>query len=274
MVTQGCSDTSPSWLGQVCSPGLPGVQGGGALSWLGWCSQFLDSLHPPSFPGTPCPALRPSLLPFSQLYWVPMTGRSVDWTLGKRKQQQQKTSQSFLYTGLFLSLPLPTPPPPLSPHPSSPLCSASLLSLQGFPTGSAGKESACNAEDPGSILGSFFPSREKPFLEGASVIFLCLEGLCRRRKGEKEPQVNFPRGSVQTLDNPCPASILPASSLGLWPAFHAPGWCHAPHTFRHLHWTLPLPASSSRPTSTPSQDQSKLPSSSPTPLQPMCPVWT
>ena len=269
MATQGCSDTSLLWLGWVCSPGLPSA--GGALSWLGWCSQFLDSLHPPSFPGTPRPAPRPSLPPFSQLYRVPTTGRSVDWALGKRKTATTKTATALsLYQTLLVSA-SPHSPTTTVPHPSSPLCSVSLLSLQGFPPGSAGKESACNSGDPGSILGSFFPSRKKPFLEGASVISLCLEGLCRRRKGEKEPQFKFPPGSVQTLQkyNPCPASILPrtpASSLCSALLSTLLDGATRPHTFQYLHWTLPLPASSSRPTSTPSQDQSKLPSLRPTPL--------
>ena len=42
---------------------------------------------------------------------------------------------------------LPLPPAPVSPSPGLPLAS------KGFPEGSSGKESACDAGDTGSILG-------------------------------------------------------------------------------------------------------------------------
>lgn len=67
--------------------------------------------YPSSFPETPRPALRPSLLPFSQLYWVPMTGKSVDWALGKRKQ----TATTKNVTVLSLHRPLLVSASPHSP---------------------------------------------------------------------------------------------------------------------------------------------------------------
>ena len=44
-----------------------------------------------------------------------------------------------------------------------------LVDLKGFPGGSNGKESACNAEDPGSIPGSEDPL-EKEMATDSSVL--------------------------------------------------------------------------------------------------------
>lgn len=115
-------------------------------------------------------------------------------------------------------------------------------------------EGRCGTEEAEQSV--CFPSRKKPILENASGIFLCLEGLCRRRKGEREPSFKFPPGQfrrhrsvthLQTL----PSLDPPASSHPLCPAPHPPGRCHAtPHTFGRLHLTFSLPASASHPTST------------------------
>ena len=128
-MTQGCSDASPSWLGQVCSLGLPSMQGGRALSWLGWCCQLQDSLHLPSFPETPCRTLRPFLLPFGQLYWVPVTGRAVGWDFRQKKtnNNNQKPRGPF-------SAPDSSRLQLLLAHPSGPLCSGSLIPPHASPS--------------------------------------------------------------------------------------------------------------------------------------------
>ena len=190
-------DMSPSWLGWVCSLGLPKVQGGGALSWLGWCSHFLDSLHPPSFPRTPRLTLRPSLLPLPALLCA--CDRKIS---GLDFRQKKTNSNNTNHHSPFCTpdsscLCLSRLPhfPPIHPV-LSVLCPyflsrASLLAqlVKNLP---AMQDTRVRSLGPPSPAG-------KAFLKGASVIFLCLEGLCRRRKGEKEPQLKFPQGSVQTL---------------------------------------------------------------------------
>ena len=56
-------------------------------------------------------------------------------------------------------------------------------------------EGRCGAEEAEQSV--CFPSRKEPILESASAILLCLEGLCRRRKGEREPSFKFPRGQFR-----------------------------------------------------------------------------
>lgn len=69
-------------------------------------------------------------------------------------------------------------------------------------------EGRCGTEEAEQSV--CFPSRKKPILESASGIFLCLEGLCRRRKGERDPSFKFPRGQFRLCGSLTHLQTLPS----------------------------------------------------------------
>ena len=212
-------DMSPSWLGWVCSLGLPNAQGGGALSWLGWCSHFLDSLHPPSFPRTPRLTLRPSLLPLPALLCA--CNRKISGLdFRQKKTNSNKNHHSPFSTPdsscLCLS-PLPHFPPI---HPVlSVLCPyflsrASLLAqlVKSLP---AMQDTRVRSLGPSS------PAGRSPFWK-VQVLFSCAWSVCAEEERVKRNlSLNSLRGQSRLCgsNNPCPASILPGILTATLPCF-------------------------------------------------------
>ena len=121
---------------------------------------------------------------------------------------------------------------------------------QGFPCGSAGKESACNAGDPGSVHGlGRSPGEGKGYLlqySGLETSRDCIvHGVAKRRTRLSHFHIHFPQGSSPVVATP--SSLFLGFGSKLPPGSPPPRLSH-PCTVSSVPlpgglWTLTRPAS-------------------------------